>query len=331
MNGKKPLTHSQNCAITVSPRLHITLIGMNSDGYRQNGGIGFCVSKPQAKVHVSIASSFSLRDSRQCPLQAAEHSLLTKIAQDFAGSPVQIEISGEMPSHYGFGSSTSIRLATLEAIATVMGKTLDRSALIKASRRGGTSGIGITTYFDGGLVFDVGVKKDVCHELLPSSALEGTRPPPLIVAQIKMPAWKIGLCIPYNIPPQTEEQELAFFKRVCPTPAVAINETLYHVVYGAVASASEHDFDGFCNALSAIQNCTWKRLERELYGQQLVSLERKIYDSGARAVGMSSLGPGLFFLADDVDVVITGLKAALPEHSWMAGVCDNTGRNVIFK
>ena len=42
-------------------------------------------------------------------------------------------------------------LATIEAIAAVTGKRTDRVGLIRASGRGGTSGIGVTTYFDGGL------------------------------------------------------------------------------------------------------------------------------------------------------------------------------------
>jgi beta-ribofuranosylaminobenzene 5'-phosphate synthase len=301
---------------------------MDSDGYRHNGGVGFCVSEPQAMVRVSAASEFSLQDVRRWPLQATEQSRLANIAQNFAKAPVLIKISGDMPSHYGFGSATGIRLATIEAIAILTGDHVDRLALVRASGRGATSGIGVTTYFDGGLVFDLGIK-NAGLPLLPSSALEGARPLPLVVTQLEMPAWKIGMCIPSGIPPQTEAQEVAFFKRSCPTSAADTKEALYQVIYGAIASVKERDFAGFCAAIKAIQRCTWKRLERGLYGKPLLSIENEIYRAGASAVGMSSLGPGLFFLADEVDVVTHSLKAALPQHVWIAAAFYNSGRNLI--
>lgn len=230
MNGQKPPVTNRSCIVSVFPRLHVTLIGMNHDGYRLNGGVGFCVDKPQATVCVSSATEFSLHDTRRSPLQPIEQSRLANIVQNFAATPLRIEISGEMPSHCGFGSATGIRLATLEAIATLMCKSIDRVGLIQASGRGGASGIGVTTYFDGGLVFDVGVKHSRI-ELLPSSALEGVRPSPLIITQVEMPNWKIGLCIPSGIPLQTEEQEIGFFKRACPIPAAAANAIRYNVVW----------------------------------------------------------------------------------------------------
>jgi beta-ribofuranosylaminobenzene 5'-phosphate synthase len=261
-------------------------------------------------------------------LQATEQSRLANIAQNFAKSPVRIEISGEMPSHYGFGSATGIRLATLEAIAAVTGNDIERAGLIRASGRGGTSGIGVTTYFDGGLVFDVGIK-NARLALLPSSVLEGARPFPLVITKLEMPAWKIGLCVPSDISPQTEEQEVTFFKRACPISAAAAKEALYQVIYGAIASAKERDFTGFCDAIKVIQRCTWKKLERDLYGEPFLSVEQRIYEAGASAVGMSSLGPGLFFLGNDVEAITARLQTALPQHAWMVAACHNSGRNLI--
>jgi beta-ribofuranosylaminobenzene 5'-phosphate synthase len=249
------------------------------------------------------------------------------VASRFCNLPVRIQISGQMPSHYGFGSATAIRLATLEAIAAVAGKSVDRADIVRASARGGTSGIGVTTYFDGGLVFDVGVKASQLASL-PSSSVEGARASPLIITRFDMSKWKIGICIPLDIKPQTEKQEIAFFKRSCPIPAAATNEILYHVVYGAIASAREHDFDGFCAAINAIQRCNWKGLERKLYGEQLYSLEKTIYALGARAVGMSSLGPGLFFLAENIGTIISRLKRELPQHLWFISFCHNSGRKL---
>lgn len=315
----------RSCTIIVRPRLHITLIGMNADGYRLNGGIGFCIDEPRAEVRVSIASASAVNDAREWPLQTIEQDRLTGLTQEIAGVPVQVDISGKMPSHYGFGSATGIRLAAIEGVAVVMGKSFDRAGLVQVSRRGGTSGIGVTTYFDGGLVFDLGMK-NTRRELLPSSALEGEHGRALVISRFQMPQWSVGLCIPHGIPPKTEEEEVAFFRRVCPVPQADINETLYHVTYGVVASAREHDFRTFCEAIKALQQCTWKSSERQLHGHQLALLESKIYDAGAAAVGMSSLGPTLFFFADDLVDVVAKLRTTCPGHRWLVGQCYNSGR-----
>jgi beta-ribofuranosylaminobenzene 5'-phosphate synthase len=218
----------------------------------------------------------------------------------------------------------------LEAIANVEGHIADRAGLVKISGRGGTSGIGVTTYFDGGLVFDVGTKND--HQpMLPSSVVEKTRSCPLVLAQQKMPEWKVGLCVPLDILPQTEEQEVAFFKRACPITSSASKQALYSVVYGVLASSKEQDFNGFCSSIRSIQRCKWKSLERGLYGEPLVLIERKIYEAGATVVGMSSLGPSLFFLAADVGGVAAKMRATFPFHKWIVSTCNNSGRILKLK
>jgi beta-ribofuranosylaminobenzene 5'-phosphate synthase len=115
MNGQKHQKRDCNCQVSIFPRLHLTLIGMDDKGYRRNGGIGFSITQPQAFVCVSLGSDFSIRDNRRWPLQKNELRRLKEMSQQFANVPVQIEISGEMPSHYGFGSATAIRLAILAA------------------------------------------------------------------------------------------------------------------------------------------------------------------------------------------------------------------------
>lgn len=314
-----------NCVVLVRPRLHLTLIGMNDEGYRCNGGVGISISDPYVRVLVSSNSEFCVEDTRRWPLQPDEIEKLSSVARGAATHPVRISICGEMPSHYGFGSATAIRLAAIEAIRHLQSKSPNREELVDESGRGGTSGIGVTTYFDGGIVFDVGAKSKRLG-FAPSSSIESTRQLPLVLARFPMPEWKVGICIPGTLVSLSAAEENAFFKRVCPIPEPSVHEVLYHVVYGIVASAREHDFQTFCKAVRAIQGCIWKRMERELYGQELINLERLIYDAGASAVGLSSLGPGLFFFADSLEPILANLKSRHPQHSWQISTCWNSGR-----
>jgi len=237
--------------VVVRPRLHLTLIGMNAAGYRRNGGIGFSISEPTATISASPSSTPSIQDIRRWPLQGTEISNLSKALERLGLPPVNLKISGDMPSHCGFGSATAIRLASVEALGLLYSKPLERHELVRVSGRGGTSGIGVSTYFEGGLVFDVGVCSGI--DFAPSSLIESIRSAPLVLSRFPMPNWKIGICIPTTLTPQSFDEEAAFFKRVCPLPDAAVNETLYHVIYGLVAGARELQFSTFCKATRAIQ------------------------------------------------------------------------------
>ena len=85
-------------------------------------------------------------------------------------------------------------------------------------------------------------------------------------------------------------------------------KVLYNVIYGLYAAILENDRKTFNYALKAIQNCTWKLNEKKLYGKKLFDIEKKLYSCGAESVGMSSLGPGLFFLSKNVNAVINGMR-----------------------
>jgi len=232
-----------------------------------------------------------------------------------------------MPSHFGFGSATAIRLAALEGASVIAGQPAARESLVRGSKRGGTSGIGITTYFTGGFVLDLGVKQAPL-EILPSSALEGARPDPLVIMRIDMPDWGVGICIPSGIRALSEVEEIEFFRRACPVPRPDVNETLYHVIYGLAASALERDLGTFSQAIKEIQGCTWKSLERVLHGDRLLALERDIYEAGAAAVGMSSLGPCLFFLGGDLGRLADSLSEKRPEHLWLTTAICNSSRSL---
>ena len=51
--------------IKAFPRIHITLIGMNRDGYRLNGGIGFSISSPTFDISFEEADSIDIIDHRK--------------------------------------------------------------------------------------------------------------------------------------------------------------------------------------------------------------------------------------------------------------------------
>lgn len=320
--------------IELFPRLHVTLISMHESGYRRNGGIGFAIAKPSCHLHFHSSKTFQFEDRRIHPISSREVERLQEVIADckrkFGFSRnIGVELTGQMRTHFGFGSGTGIRLACLEALFLLNGRQANAGELTIASRRGGTSGIGIHSYFNGGAVFDLGRKSS--SAFLPSHKAEIDPAGPLLLKQADMPLWPIGICMPNDLPLIDEDAEQEFFRTVCPIPTVNSYEVLYHALFGVFAAVMENDQLSFCKAIRGIQSCHWKAAERSLHGAPLLTYENSIYTSGAKAVGMSSLGPALFFLSDDMSASIKNLVASKLNCEWIVTEPLNHGRHVTYE
>lgn len=324
---------SQQFTLKVYSRLHMTLLAMHKGMYRMNGGIGFAIDEPRCKLTFSRATDFSITDNRVYPLADDENEKLITLLQiirkknGFANA-VEIVIDGNMIPHAGFGSGTAITLACLEALHTQNGSNPSADDLIKESRRGGTSGVGIHTYFNGGCVFDLGKSIDDKIHSPSNHVISPTLP--LLLAQLPMPDWDFGVCIPLAIPRKTQAEERAFFERTCPLAREAVYETLYHSLFGLYAAIREADKSTFCSALRTIQTCAWKQAERQEYGVALSEIEQSLYEQGAEAVGMSSLGPSLFFLGENVPDVIDRMRLKRQDCDWLLTKPANNGRTITY-
>lgn len=332
MNGTNPLNY--NIKITAFPRIHMTLIGMNADGYRINGGIGFSISEPRIFFSVKSSDSFSLKDLRGACFTSSEINRLKDKIDNIRSEyklkySIQCEIGGECPTHFGFGSSTATYLACIEALFILNDYPYDNELLVRISSRGGTSGIGINTYFKGGFVFDIGIRNKNNSSIAPSSISTQRANLPLVLNHIKLPNWKVGLILPSQIKSKSELEEIEFFKRTCPIDKEAVSSILYESLYGVFSGIYENDFDIFCDAVKTIQGTKWKKEERGLYGKAIDILEEHIYNSGVKCVGMSSLGPGLYFLSEDIEKAYSKLN--LDEYNILESMFNNKPRIIEYE
>lgn len=302
---------------------------MHVGEYRMNGGMGFAVKDPNCQLVFSASSKFKVEDQRLKAIDTSEMQRLIVILDaeklryrfDIA---FEVSIEGNILTHFGFGSGTAITLACLEALHLINNHPITQELLIQASGRGGTSGVGIHTYFNGGCVFDLGKAADNSAHL-PSNQARLLHTP-LLLDQLIMPDWDIGICIPKNISNKTQAEEQEFFENACPVSADSVYEATYHTLFGLFAAIKKNNKPVFCRALKAVQECTWKKLERNEYGQALADIERGLYTCGAEAVGMSSLGPSLFFLADNANEVITKMRALSFDCELFVTQPENNGR-----
>jgi len=322
-------------SIKVFPRIHISLLDMSSNGYRMNGGIGFFIKNPHLIVNIEYSPTLQIKDQRSLVYQQdfPQHTLKKWLEQHILEHHLKhsfkISIHGKASSHTGFGVSTSIRMACVEGIYLLQKKQVSENQVVQQSCRGGTSGIGVHGYFTGGLIFDLGHKQNK-EELLPSRNREHNSHLPLLLKSVSMPKWEVGILIPHHIPTKTNQEEKIFFKKTCPILKEQVYESVYHSLFGILASVETQDKSNFCKAIKAIQTQAWKQAERKLY-PELTLIEEKLYEFGADAVGMSSLGPMLYFFGSNIESIVDKVKRSELNESCSAFKTDvrNQGREII--
>jgi len=324
------MENGESIVLKPNVRLHLSLIGMNRGGYRINGGAGFAIQYPTLEVVGKVSDEFRVTDQRRYPINDDESKrlkdILTSVTEHLGlSNPVHLFVRGTAPTHMGFGTGTAIRLAAIEILYLLNNHKGNRLEIVQSSGRGRTSGIGVNTYFEGGLVVDIGhLSPDDNH--LPSSQVESIERQALLLRQVPMPEWQIGILIPSNIVPKTEIEEKEFFISTCPIPSEQTYITLYHVIYGLLASVLELDFSTFCMSIRHLQECYWKSAEWNLYGKEIKVLRDQLYLNGASAVGMSSLGPSLYFFSNNINEVVSKLRGNIEGDIFVTSF-SNSGRD----
>lgn len=318
--------------IKAFPRIHISLIGMNNDGYRLNGGIGFSIAYPTLDMSFEYSDSIQVIDMREHGFTQYELYRLTNhlnnvmIKEKFKTGLRCIIYDGLVEAHVGFGSNSMIYLSCVEALLVQNQRDYNEQNVIALSGRGGTSGIGINTFFRGGFVFDAGIPNHEQRTLAPSSSfIDKVGDNPLLMKSMTLPEWHLGICIP-PIEHKSEEEESDFFQKNCPINKDAVEKILYEAVYGITSSLMEENFDTFCQSINAIQQTKWKALERNLYGNELIIAESTIRRAGAQCVGMSSLGPMLYFFGDDIDKIVWKVTKENPSYVCLKTSFNNSAR-----
>jgi beta-ribofuranosylaminobenzene 5'-phosphate synthase len=289
--------------IRVPARVHAGLIELSGDGYRTNGGVGWALEAPELVVTAFPAKRISIEDRRGLPLRANEllgiASDLEEIALEEGLAYAHIQIEGDLLAHRGLGGGTALRLAAIECLMALAGRVAAPADLVRLSGRGGTSGVGVRTYFDGGLAFDLG-----------HAGAETARPSrdrvafgdALALLRLDMPDWRMGLLECGWLSTIQIEEERRLFEEALPISPADVRDVLYHMTYGLIAAVAESDADTFAAAVDAVQLGAWKRAEWACHGRVLQDAAHALRRAGARGVGLSSVGPALFFLANHLDV-----------------------------
>lgn len=278
----------------VSPsRLHLTLIDLNAEIGRVDGGVGIALESPGMEVLAEKAET----------VEVIGGSVLTDRIRKAAelvlpeGQGIRIKLEKEISDHVGLGSGTQAALSAAAAVNKVYGLGRSVRELAVAVGRGGTSGIGVAAFEMGGFILDGGHKFKDKGAFSPSAASH-VPPGPVLVRQ-DFPDWPIVLAIPDGKGAHDTE-EVDIFKNVCPIPLTEVQEVSHVILMQMLPALIEKDLENFGRAINHIQGAGFKRREIELQPKAILEILDYMRSNGASGAGISSFGPVLYGIAGSV-------------------------------
>lgn len=277
--------------ITTPCRLHMTLIDMNGEIGRMDGGAGLTLSSPNVKITAEEADEIQIEG-----LQGFADRM-KKVAESVLpeGKGVKINVEQLIPAHVGFGSGTQTSLAVATAVNELYGLGKSLRELAFAVKRGGTSGIGVTAFEKGGFVVDGGHRFKDKGAFLPSAASKV--PPGPVLFREDFPDWDIVIALP-NEKGMHDQEEIEIFKKFCPLPIEEVREISHIVLMQMMPAVIEEDIESFGAAINHVQTVGFNKRE-SLIWPGFVKNIASFLRSQCYGAGVSSFGPVVYALVDN--------------------------------
>ena len=297
--------------ITSPSRLHFSLIDLNGELGRVDGGIGVALNEPSLKIEVSVVDKEVEKEENPKEVVPVLERIRSRIEPELRGY-YSIKILKPLPSHVGLGSQTQLSLCVAKAISVLENRSYSYSAveLAKLVGRGGTSGIGTAAFAKGGFILDGGhmFRKDedesrnelendeVKTSFLPSSASKV--PPAPVLFQHPLPEdWFFVVAIPAVKRGAHGPEEIEIFKRYCPIKREEVEKICRVVLMRILPSVLEKDILSFAASLTMLQEVGFKKREVELQHDIIKELFG-FFDANALGHGMSSFGPATYAIVE---------------------------------
>ena len=146
--------------IETSARLHLSLIDLNGLEGRLDGGIGITLEKPSLKIEctqtnndtvVEFNENISLPNYELYESKILEAAIKIKKYLNIETN-YSFKINETYQIHHGLGLGTQLALSSAKLISSFNNVNLTAYELANIVQRGGTSGIGVHSFDNGGLI-----------------------------------------------------------------------------------------------------------------------------------------------------------------------------------
>jgi len=281
--------------IKAPSRLHITLIDLNSEIGRVDGGIGLALELPFIEIEAKKSDVFSIRGKYKERTEQVAKKFIELVGLAKAG--VELEVTKSFEEHMGLGMGTSLTLSTCKAISELYKLNLSGNEIASLMGRGSTSGIGTAGFEHGGFILDGGHSIEAKPDFLPSSASKA-KPAPVLVRH-DFPDWKIAIVIPKGIKVHGSG-EVNIFKTHCPIPRNEIEKLSHTILMKVLPAVVEKDISAFGAGITEIQKIGFKQIEVNLQSNKVRVILKKCQELSYGA-GLSSFGPAIYCIVEDED------------------------------
>ncbi|ADI75032.1 beta-ribofuranosylaminobenzene 5'-phosphate synthase family [Methanohalobium evestigatum Z-7303] len=277
--------------ITSPSRLHLSLIDLNAEIGRVDGGLGITLDYP--KMELTAEKSDNITVTGNSALNERVKNAVKSVLPD--GKGINLNIEDDIPPHVGLGSGTQSALSAASAVNEVYNLGLDVRELAEKVGRGGTSGIGVASFESGGFLVDAGHKFNKKEGFSPSAASKADPAP--IVFRHDFPDWDIIMALPHGQGAH-DAKEVDIFNKECPIPLNEVQEISHLILMQIIPAILENDIDTFGRGINHLQSTGFKKREIALQSEDIKNLIRFMNDTGAKGCGMSSFGPDVFGFSD---------------------------------
>jgi beta-ribofuranosylaminobenzene 5'-phosphate synthase len=289
--------------ITTPSRIHITLLDLNASIGRMDGGLGLALDRPGIRLKAVKGREITVKGPLKDRCAEAAKIVMRQLGvQD----GINITVDEAFPQHVGLGSGTQIALAAGSAVARLYGVELKVRDVARIVGRGGTSGIGVAAFEEGGFILDGGHSLKVKKNFKPSSVSRA--PPPAVITRHDFPDWKLALIIPREGVCFSGAREINVFKKYCPIPLTEVQKLSHVILMKLLPALVEEDIDAFGKAVNMVQRVGFKRIEVELQHPRVRKLLRTAQKHSYGA-GISSFGPVIYCLPKDENKLLDSIPA----------------------
>lgn len=271
----------------------MTLIDLNGELGRVDGGVGLALEEPKIEVKVDEADDLSVRGPLKDRAEDAARRVLGVLD---INSGVSVEVTRDYPQHVGLGSGTQVALAVGKGICELYGVHRSTRQIAEMVGRGGTSGIGTAAFEDGGFIIDGGHSRRIKPDFLPSSASRA--PPPPVIGRYDFPDWKVVLVIPKERGAVSGRREVDIFRDHCPVPLEDVQALSHLILMKLMPAVLEEDIHTFGEAINTIQTLGFKKVEMDLQSSGVKEI-LDICQENSPGAGLSSFGPVVYSITDD--------------------------------
>lgn len=244
---------------------------------------------------------------------------------------VFIEIHSLFNRHIGLGSGTQISMSIVEAfnLEFSLELTLNEKALLAGN--GGTSGVDVYCFENGGYVLDSGrLFPQEKSSIGPSEAFCFEKLSPLI-SRLELPNWNICFLIPKTKSFIEGEKEQDLFDAFTPIKQNETGEICKWILKGIMPVILEKNFESFCYSIEQIMRLGFRAKEIYYYGDFLSDRINALKKSGLNGVGMTSFGPTLFGFFDNYSMqqfIYNYINTLFPTDTVIFTTTRNIGANI---